>query len=271
MVYTIMRVIYPSVKTAPRRQAAPRPFSSLNRRMTGVPLYIQIVENLTERIKSGALVPGHRLPPERELSEMLKVNRMTLRQALNSLEAHGLLVRRQGDGTYVADSKIERQAGKLVPFTQGMQRRGYKPGAKVITLEQQPADAAIAKELHLRTSEPVYHIHRLRLINQEPVMLESFTLPVSRFPGLERHNLANRSAYEVMETEYGVTISRARQSLEPTIATEYEAEQLHIKPGAPLMLETRLAFDQHDQPVEYGRDLYRGDRFRFITEVAPLE
>ncbi len=239
--------------------------------MTGVPLYIQIVENLTERIKSGALVPGHRLPPERELSEMLKVNRMTLRQALNSLEAHGLLVRRQGDGTYVADSKIERQAGKLVPFTQGMQRRGYKPGAKVITLEQRPADAAIAKELHLRTSEPVYHIHRLRLINQEPVMLESFTLPVSRFPGLERHNLANRSAYEVMETEYGVTISRARQSLEPTLATEYEAEQLHIKPGAPLMLETRLAFDQHDQPVEYGRDLYRGDRFRFITEVAPLE
>lgn len=238
---------------------------------SGLPFYVQIAESLTERIESGKLKPGERLPPERELSQALGVNRMTLRQALNSLELQGLIVRRQGDGTYVAGTKIERQAGKLVPFTKGMQKRGYQPGARVLAFEQRPAEASAAKELGLRAAEAVYDIHRLRLINQEPVMLESFFLSVARFPNLGRFDLAKRSVYEVLETEYGVSISRARQSLEPTVAAEYEAELLKIKIGAPLMLETRLAFDQNDRPVEYGRDLYRGDRFKFVTEIAPIE
>jgi GntR family transcriptional regulator len=74
-----------------------------------------------------------------------------------------------------------------------------------------------------------------------------------------------------METKYGISVTRARQSLEPVVAAEYEAELLQVNPGAPLMLEQRLSFDQDDQPIEYGNDLYRGDRFRFVTEIAPLE
>jgi len=141
----------------------------------------------------------------------------------------------------------------------------------VLSVEQRPADSAIAKELGLRTSDAVYDIHRLRLINQEPAMLETFYLPVARFARLNQFDLAKRSVYEILETEYGVTISRARQSLEPVVAAEYEAKLLKIKIGAPLMLETRLAFDDRNRPVEYGRDLYRGDRFRFVTETAPWE
>ncbi len=247
------------------------PRSPVRPQKSGIPLYVQIAESLFDRIESGDLKPGQRLSAERKLSETLKVNRMTLRQALHTLEAQGLLVRRQGDGTYVAESKIERQAGKLVPFTKSMQKRGYTPGAKVITLEQRLAESAVAKELNLHVSTPVYFVHRVRLIKQEPVMLENFYLPVARFPGLERFDLAKRSVYEILETEYGVTISRARQSLEPTVATEYEAGILKIKIGAPLMLEIRLAFDKDDRPVEYGHDFYRGDRFRFVTETAPLE
>ena len=243
----------------------------INRYETSIPLYVQIAESLLDRIESGELRPGDRLPAERELSQMLEVNRMTVRRALQVLELQGLLMRRQGDGTYVTAPKIERQAGNLVPFTKGMQRRGYTPGAQVITFERRPAEPSVAKELQLPVSAPVYHIRRLRLINQEPVMLERFTLPVRRVPGLERYDLASRSVYEVMETKYGISVTRARQSLEPVVAAEYEAELLQVNPGAPLMLEQRLSFDQDDQPIEYGNDLYRGDRFRFVTEIAPLE
>jgi GntR family transcriptional regulator len=101
--------------------------------------------------------------------------------------------------------------------------------------------------------------------------LERFIVPAEPFPGFENQDLAKRSLYEVMETEYGVFVSRARQSLEPVVATEYEAELLGVRRGAPLMLERRQTVDQNGQPVELGRDLYRGDRFRFVTEVAPLE
>jgi GntR family transcriptional regulator len=243
----------------------------INRYETSIPLYVQIAESLLDRIESSELRPGDRLPSERELSNMLDVNRMTVRRALQVLESQGLLIRRRGDGTYIAEPKIERQADHLVPFTRGMERRGYVPGAKVITLERRVAEAAVARELGLPVSAPVYYVRRLRLINREPVMLERFTVPGHRFPGFERYDFSSRSVYAVMEQEYGVAVVRARQSLEPVVATEYEARLLEVQPGAPLMLERRLGFDQDDQPVEYGRDLYRGDRFRFVTEVAPLE
>ncbi len=242
-----------------------------NRLAAGVPLYIQIAESLFDQIESGELSPGDKLPPERELSEALNVNRLTLRRALHILEAQGLLVRRRGDGTYIAEPKIERQASRFVPFSQGMKHRGYAPGARVITVEKRLADAAIAQKLNLPISAPVYYVCRLRLINQEPVMLEQFTMPAHRFPGFDRYDLSNRSTYDLMAQEYGVVAVRAKQSLEPVVATEYEAALLEIEPGAPLMLERRLSLDQDGRPVEYGKDLYRGDRFRFVTEVAPLE
>jgi GntR family transcriptional regulator len=236
-----------------------------------LPLYSQIAERVTERIKAGKLLPGSRLPPERELSESLGVNRMTLRQALHLLESQGLLVRRQGDGTYVAEPVIERQAGKLFSFTRGMARRGYTPGARIVLFTQRPVDPATARTLKLRADALVYDLHRLRLIDDEPVMLERFLIAVQRFPNLEKHDLEHRSMYEVMQTEYGVTVEQARQSLEPVVAGKYEARLLGIKTNAPLMLERRVSFDPNHHPVEYGSDLYRGDRFRFVTDMASLE
>lgn len=249
----------------------PSSHQALDRFTTAIPLYVQIAESLLNQIESGALVPGDRLPPERELSEKLRVNRMTVRRALHMLAGQGLLVRRQGNGTYVAEPKIERQAGQLFPFTKEMQRSGYKPGARVVTFEKRLAETSTAGQLSLPVSAPVYYVHRLRLINQEPVMLEEFTVPAYRFPDFERFDLSARSLYEIIETEYSISISRARQSLEPVLATEYEGKLLEIETGAPLMLERRLAFDQDGRPVEYSKDLYRGDRFRFVTEMASLE
>jgi GntR family transcriptional regulator len=242
----------------------------INHLSTAMPLYVQIAEGLLDQIESGELPPGSRLPSERELSARLGVNRMTLRQALDVVSRQGLLDRRQGDGTYISEPKIERDANRLVPFTKGMRRQGYTTGAQVIMLEQRLASISVAAHLKLPVSTPVYYGHRLRCLNQIPVMLEKFALPVSRFPNLETQDLNHRSLYEVMEVEYGIVINRARQSLEAVPATAYEAEWLAVEPGAPLMLEERVGLDATSQPVEYAKDLYRGDRFRFVTELAAL-
>ena len=236
-----------------------------------IPLYVQIAESLLEQIVTGKLSPEEQLPSERELSQQLKVSRATLRAALTVLDNKGLLVRRPGDGTYIAHPKIERQADKLVPFTEGMRKRGYQVSARIIRLEQRLAEVSVARKLNIPVSSTVYYCQRLRLINQEPVALEQFSMPEYRFPELESYDLETRSFYEIAESEYGISIQQAQQSLEAVLATEFEADLLEIEPGAPLMLERRLAFDPDNRPVEYGHDLYRGDHFRFITEVAPLE
>jgi len=257
--------------TTPAR-LAPFPIERpVDRQTTDVPLYVQIADSLLDRIESGRLLAGDRLPPERELSEGLGVNRLTLRRALRVLESQGLLIRRQGSGTFVADPKIERQAGRLISFTRGMERRGFTPGARMVRFEERPVEASLAAVLRLPLHAPVIDLLRLRFLNSAPVMLEHYVMSAQRFPDLQRFDLEHRSMYEVMESEYGVRIRRARQSLEPVTAGEYEAELLGVGLGAPLMLERRLAYDQDDHPVEHGRDLYRGDRFRFVTEIAPLE
>jgi GntR family transcriptional regulator len=152
-----------------------------------------------------------------------------------------------------------------------MQRRGLTPGARLVSLEQRPVEASLARSLRLAVAAPIFDILRLRLLNQEPVMLERYLIPSARVPGLDRFDLEARSVYEILESEYGIAIRRARQSLEPVVAGEFEAGLLGIRAGAPLMLERRTGLDAEDEPTEYGRDLYRGDRFRFVTEIAPLE
>lgn len=251
---------------------APAPIQKLRETFVAtLPLYIQIADGLLERIEAGDLIPGEKLPPERELSQMLGVNRMTLRRSLQRLELQGLLDRRQGAGTYIAAPKIERQAYQLVSFSRGMKKRGYLPGARLLHFEPKPAEGSVARELNIPPNAEVYFFQRIRFLNDEPVMLEKFWMPVERFPDLEQFDLVNRFIFDIVEVEYGLTVTRARLGLEAVVATDYEAELLNIRVGAPLMLERRLTLDERNIPIEFGIDLYRGDRFRFVTENAPME
>lgn len=235
------------------------------------PLYIQIAEKLISQIESGELIAGAQLPPERLLSIELNVNRMTLRRALQMLESHGLLERKHGVGNFIAKPKIDRQLKTVFRFNSGIQNRGFTPGTKLISVDVIKAEQKISRDLSIPDSSQVYAILRLRSINRVPVMLESYKIPVYRFPGLDHYDLETRSIYEIIEYEYGVKIARSRQSLEPIIATSFEAELLEIKPGEPLMLEKRLSYDAENQPIEFGKDRYRGDRFRFISETSPMD
>ncbi len=234
-----------------------------------LPLYLQIAAGLLEQIESGELSPGERLPPERKLSNLLGVTRSTLRRALQRLEVQGVLVRRQGAGTYVAAPKIEQTVDQRLSFSHQMQKRGYLTGTRLLHFDRRPAEATVANALRIPLGARVFHCQRLHCIDQSPAVLETIWMPAARFPNLEQFDWSKRLVYDIIEQQYGVVVSRGRQSLEAVVATEYEAGVLGVQAGAPLMLERRTAFDQHDRPVEYGKRLYRGDRFRFVTEMAP--
>jgi GntR family transcriptional regulator len=197
-------ICHPELSSGPIRKPEhmSAPDRPLNRLVSATPLHIQIAEGLLERIASGGLAPGDRLPTERDLSQMLGVNRVTLRRTLRTLETQGPLTRRHGKGTHGADPKIERQAGRLVSFTRGMRRRGFTPGIKLVSFEERPVEASLARELKLPISAPVYSILRLRTINQEPVPLERYTVPVRRFPGFGRFDFEARSVQEVGGTTW---------------------------------------------------------------------
>lgn len=236
----------------------------------GLPRYLQIVEDLLDRIERGDLAPTDRLPPERSLSEEFSVNRRTLRHALDVLERRGLIERRQGAGTFVANPRFERQAAEFFPFTEGIRHRGFEPGSQIISLQRLLVSPSVADQLELTEIEEVWRFHRLRSVNGEPLLVETFSLPAALAPEIDTFDLNDRSVYDVLEDEYGVVVESARLSLEAVAISEFEAELLRVPIGSPAILERHLAFDTTGRPVDYGYDVYRGDRIRFVTDSATL-
>ena len=236
----------------------------------GKAIYQQIADDIEGQIVSGELQSGDRIQSEREMSQELGVNRLTVRRAFNVLVERGLIDRRHAGGTFVTTPRIERKAGELFPFTLGIQNLGMTPGVEKVSFEIVPADSSLASVLMLQMSVPVYHIYRVRFVNDEPVMLEQFFVSAEMFPNFDDHDHGKLSGYAIMDTAYGIRVVRAEQSLEPVIATTFEAELLNIKQGEPLMLERRLSFDEHGRAVEYGKDLYRADKFKFVTSDAKM-
>ena len=77
------------------------------------------------------------------------------------------------------------------------------------------------------------------------------------------------SLYALLEG-WGRRPVRLRETLEPILATQREAELLDVALGLPLMLVTRIALDSTGTPVEYARDLFRADRTRLVLWTAEL-
>ena len=238
---------------------------------SSVPLYIQIAENLISKIESGDLKPGDKLPSERSLGEQYSVQRATVRQALDVLEHHGLIIRKRGSGTFIAKAKIEREATRLFAFTKIMSSRGFLTGAKILSFSEQKADARASRKLSIDIGQPIYYIHRLRLLDNEPMMLEKIQLPKHIFPKIDQYDFEKRSLFEIMENEYSRVVTSAEQVLEAVPASEYEINVLGMPPGSSIMMEERVSRDQFGMTVEFSRDLYRGDRFRFIVENARFD
>jgi GntR family transcriptional regulator len=233
----------------------------------GLAAYLQIEQELASRIERGALKPGGRLPAERQLAKDLGVSRMTLRQALARLEHRGLVERAHGSGTFVAEPKLRQQANVLRGFFRETVGQGVVPSTRTIERSALYATRSLAGTLGLRIGEEVYKVVRLRAGRGVPVVLETSFFPASLFPGLIDLDLDHDSIYRLMEDRYGARPARGEQSMEAIAAESPEAELLGVAPGAPLMLLERTAWDDAGRPIEHARDLYRGDRSRFTTEL----
>jgi GntR family transcriptional regulator len=241
---------------------------SLSQRSTK-PAWVQIEEQLADRIDSGALAPGERLPPERDLAGALDVSRMTVRQALGSLAARGMVERGVGRGTYVRrGARVVHDLARVAGFTEEAARQGLQAGARVVEVRECPAPEHVARALRIEPDAPVVRLERVRFAGDLPVALEDTWLPSARFPALPEQDLSG-SLYALMRTRYDLAPVSATERLEPVAARSYEAEALGVEEGTPLMLVERIAFAADGTAVEFARDRHRGDRAQFAIHVVP--
>ena len=232
-------------------------------RASPVPLYHQLAEQLTAAITSGELVPGDLFENELDLAKRLSLSRPTVRRAIQELVAKGLLLRRQGLGTRVANRKVHRRA-ELTSLYDDLQRAGSTPRTRVLELGL-CEDPVAARALDISESTTLLSIVRLRLAGTAPFAVLRNWLPPA-YSDITREDLEEHGLYELLR-ERGVRPVVAHQSIGARMPTPAERRHLELKGTQPLLTMTRSAFDAAGAAVEYGSHCYRAEDYTIEVMV----
>ncbi|MCX2929760.1 GntR family transcriptional regulator [Mycobacterium sp. CVI_P3] len=226
-----------------------------------------VVRNGLDELLAG-LTEGDPVPPERDLAVRFGVARDTVRQALHELLLEGR-VQRRGRGTVVAKPKLT-QPLSLRSYTEGAERMGRKPGRILVTWEEIEATVDLSAGLEIEVGEPVMHLERVLLADNERIGLESTYLPMPRFAGLYDTFDPETSLYAAIRAT-GVRFASATEFIETILPTPREAGLLLTTTAMPMLHLRRRSLDADGRPIEMVRALYRGDRVAFQTTLADTE
>jgi GntR family transcriptional regulator len=210
---------------------------------------------------------GQAIPSERQLSTELGVSRLTVRAALDDLVREGFLERRHGAGTFVSEPKIAQEL-TMTSFTEDMQRRGMVPSSKTLELKTVTAGARLGRLLHVSPSEPIVVVTRLRYADRETMAIETLHVAEPLVPGLTAKDLEQHSFYELLEDRFGIVVVGGSQAIEPTVTNEEESAALGVPLHSPAFLFERTTRAADGRIVEYVRSIYRGDRYRLVSDLT---
>jgi GntR family transcriptional regulator len=211
------------------------------------------------------LGPEAAIPSERELMAAYDVSRSTVRKAIESLIADGLLHRIHGKGTFVATPRLESRL-HLASFSQDMRRRGLTPSTRLLRVELDEPPAEVAQALELETDRTAWRIDRVRLADGQPIALENGWYPHALLPGLDRRDLGG-SLYELFAGAYGLTIDSAEQTLWGEVADATTARRLDAPVNTPLLVFRRVSCAV-GRPLEFVVSRYRGDRYQIHMSLG---
>ncbi|MBP3654128.1 MAG: GntR family transcriptional regulator [Oscillospiraceae bacterium] len=229
---------------------------------TDIPLYYQLVNIIRRNITAGTLKPGDVLPSESEMCKNFDISRSTVRQAVSMLEDEGLVVRKQGKGTYVAQPKVHRKTEKLYSFTSEISSLGLTPSSRLVEYDVMEPTPDIMKMLELDSpSQHVYKFSRIRYVDGEALILETSFYPQSLYPNLTRPMLEAHSFYSLLY-EQGIVAYEAVDSYEAVVLSRREAELLGCRPGSSAFAVQRVTRTENGQPYEFTQSLIRGDRVK---------
>lgn len=232
----------------------------------GNSLYKKLMENLAQHIHDD-YQPNQQLPSERELVDMFKVSRSTVRLALNELEERGLIYRLHGKGTFVAPVFINQpNLGNMYSFSNQMTTEGKKPSTKNISLKLKIPEDWIATQLNLAKGEQAYELIRLRSVDGEPLLYSRTYLPEKIFPDLVLADLNEDTLYGVLKKKYHQISVLAFEDVQAVNLNAQEADLLKVTEDAASLKINRKTINDKNIPIEFTQTLARGDKFVYRSK-----
>ncbi|WP_132995598.1 GntR family transcriptional regulator [Sporanaerobacter acetigenes] len=227
-----------------------------------IPLYCQLMDIVIAMIEEGNLHEDDQLPSERELCERYDISRSTVRQAIQELEKEGYIYRVHGKGTFVSRERFKQDLLKFYSFTEEMKKSGKTPSSKVLDFKIGECNEELARKMDLNVGDKIYIFTRLRLADNQPMMVETSHVPCHRFPNLSRSELEKYAMYDVFTKKYDVKFTCAEENFQPVLTREDEAKLLNYSKKLPSMLIERITYE-NGTIIEYTKGIARGDRFKY--------
>jgi GntR family transcriptional regulator len=226
------------------------------------------VEALGSAVEAGTYPKGSKLPSEEDLAAQLHVSRATIRDALQTLQERGMIRREHGRGTFVAERSINTDLNQNSGITQMIRAAGYTPATVDIRLRLVAAGADLAKWLEIDAADKVVRLDRMRLADDNPVVVSSDfvvadLLPRETWAGLTE---GTQSLYSVLHDSCGVTVYRGKAEIAPVVASDEQAAQLDVISGAPLLCIKQTDYDGRGRAVVYSVEYHVSDWIRFTLE-----
>jgi GntR family transcriptional regulator len=229
------------------------------------PRHRAIAESLRRAIRAGTYERGTQLPSERELMAEFDVSRGTVRHALATLRAEGVVAVRKGARAIVLDEPRAQSFSELLSFSAWARSIGETPGGRVVELTRRYADALDARRLDVPEGDAVFSLVRVRTLSGVPAMIERTTFLESIGRRVAAVDLESDSIYARL-AEQGVVFAQARHYVSAIAADDEDAALLEIDAGKPLLRQVRRTISPDGQPLEWSDDRYIGDAVSFVLE-----
>jgi GntR family transcriptional regulator len=229
-----------------------------------VPLHAQVEILLRELIKLPEYQNKELLPNEVGMAKQLGISRNTVRQAINKLVYEGLIVRKKGVGTVVADKSVNTRIQNWLSFSQEMKAMGIKIKNFELDVRWVEAEEKVANFFGIPAGKKILRMDKLRGRPDHP-----FVFFISYFHprvGLTENDDFERPLYELLEKEHSIVVKTSKEELSALAANEQIAKKLDINPGDPILKRKRFVFDPGGRPVEYNLGFYRADSFVYTIE-----
>ena len=229
---------------------------------------MSVQAELQQRIDRGEFPAGARLPSENDLAAELDVSRATLREALRALELRGLLRRRQGSGTFVAEHpRMPNSLDVNFGVTDAIRSAGMTAGIADGRHWTEPASPGEATRLGLEPGQDVLVVERVRTAEGKPVVLSRDIFPSGLLEGREEAvaEMLRRSIYEVLERDLGVVIDHGVARFRPVRADRAVAGRLGVPRGELLLYLWQVDYAVDGSPVVSSHEFHLADAFDFTV------
>ena len=225
------------------------------------------MEQIQWYIQENQLKPHTQLPSERELCTMWQMNRSTLHTAIQQLIEERKLYSVKGSGTFVAPPRLVRDIKGIQSTSEAMRKTGYFLWTEVLISRIETCDEYIARKLQIKEGDKVFHLYRLRIRNNVPLMIENSYINYEQCEGLEAHNFAEESLYKVLG-DLGILLTKGTEKVGITFATEEEAKLLKVEEGQYLYYQSGVVNDDRGVGIEFFRIMARPDQVQYTNVLT---